>query len=272
MKQESFYNYKDYRYLRIGILLLILMTVIYLIDSPMEGRNGGTFLGYTYGVIAAAGVFYLMWYGMQRRSYNQNTFTVRGALSAHVWIGIGLVFLVPLHCAFQFGFNLHTLAYVLMVLTVLTGIWGGILYARLASEVRSHRGGRTIETLAERVESLREELSTIDQDASSAFIAFKNSIDRRYEPTLLRCLFGQPVGTFNRKNAVIGLDTLGKDEREKGLEVIKLVDEKFDLLNELKAEVAVQAWLKIWLYFHVPLSFACVIALVGHIVTVFYFW
>ena len=34
----------------------------------------------------------------------------------------------------------------------------------------------------------------------------------------------------------------------------------------------VKAFLDIWLYFHVPLSFALLAALIAHIVSVFFYW
>ena len=37
-------------------------------------------------------------------------------------------------------------------------------------------------------------------------------------------------------------------------------------------DIQFQALMEIWLYFHVPLSFALLAALTGHILVVFFYW
>ena len=54
-----------------------------------------------------------------------------GWLSAHVYLGVVLVVVATLHASFQAGWNVHTLAYVLMLFVVLSGIYGVIMYARV---------------------------------------------------------------------------------------------------------------------------------------------
>ena len=41
--------------------------------------------------------------------------------------------MATLHAAFQVGWNVHTLAYVLMLLVIASGIYGVVNYARLPS-------------------------------------------------------------------------------------------------------------------------------------------
>jgi len=40
----------------------------------------------------------------------------------------------------------------------------------------------------------------------------------------------------------------------------------------MRRDVQLKAMLEIWLYFHVPLSFALLAALAGHVISVFYYW
>ena len=44
------------------------------------------------------------------------------------------------------------------------------------------------------------------------------------------------------------------------------------LSERIGRDLQYRALLQVWLYFHVPLSFALLAALTAHVVSVFYFW
>ena len=52
--QQSFINHGGLRWLWISLLLLLGSTVAYLWHAPIDGPNGGSWLGYTLGTIGAA--------------------------------------------------------------------------------------------------------------------------------------------------------------------------------------------------------------------------
>ena len=47
---------------------------------------------------------------------------------------------------------------------------------------------------------------------------------------------------------------------------------KSALLDRARRDLRLNALLQVWLYVHVPLSFALLAALVAHLFAVFYFW
>ena len=51
-----------------------------------------------------------------------------------------------------------------------------------------------------------------------------------------------------------------------------LIGQKTVLVKQLRRNLQIQAFMDIWLYFHVPLSFALLAALTAHIVSVFFYW
>ena len=55
-------------------------------------------------------------------------------------------------------------------------------------------------------------------------------------------------------------------------ELMSLVSTRQTLLRKLRDDARIKAWLEIWLYFHVPLSFALLAALIAHVVSVFLYW
>ena len=55
-------------------------------------------------------------------------------------------------------------------------------------------------------------------------------------------------------------------------ELESLLASKAALLRRLRADVRLHGLLEVWLYVHVPLSFALLAALLVHILTVFLYW
>ena len=116
----SFLRHAGFRDLWIAILVCAACIVAYVIHDPIDGPNGGTWLGYTLGGLGAFIIFLLSWFGVRKRRFKSRLGTVKGWLSVHVWLGLSLVIIGTLHTGFQFGWNLHTLAYVLMMIVIAT--------------------------------------------------------------------------------------------------------------------------------------------------------
>ena len=45
-----------------------------------------------------------------------------------------------------------------------------------------------------------------------------------------------------------------------------------EALKRLRRHLKIRALLEVWLYIHVPLTFALIVALSAHIVSVFFYW
>ncbi len=245
--------------------------VVYLCDDPIGGRNGGTFVGYVLGTLATLGLVWLMAYGIRKRSYGSALGTVEGWLAAHIWIGVGLLVLVPLHAGFSFGCNVHTLAYLLMVVTIVSGIWGTFYYATLSSKIVAHRGGRKDSLILEQIHALSHEIERMYAGRSDQFVTFMNNFDFRFKPRLVHLLRSVNFTPVSKKIAGEGLSTLPESEREDALRCIALVDQKIELAQGLVEQSRIKALLRIWLFIHVPFSIALCVAVSIHILSVFLF-
>lgn len=272
MQQDTFISYRGYRWLIVTVLALLLSIVVYAVNDPIGGRNGGTVLGYTYGILATIGILWLMAYGVRKRAYSSALGTVQGWLSAHVWIGIGLLFFVPLHAGFSFGCNVHTLAYILMVVTIVTGIWGMVNYTTLASRIESHRGGITSIQVLEQLQALSADIKGICQGKSDAFVACAQRFDVSFSPSLVSLLKKQRFANVDQKVVAGVLSNIPEGEREDALRLVSLIDQKCDLTASLMEESRIKALLRLWLFVHVPVSIALCVALSIHILSVFFFW
>lgn len=275
MSEDTFFSYKNYRWLWLNTIAVTLMIAIYLIDRPLGGPSGGTILGLTYGVIGALGILYLTWFGIRKRSYHAQQTTLKGCLSAHVWLGLALLIIVPLHAGFQFGWNVHSLAFVLMTLVILSGLWGARHYQLLAPTIRSHRGGAQPLKLLEQIESIGQDIEAKVKEVeargdSASFNQLVAEVDFDYKPSIWKSLFDR-TPELESENASKLLAGLQPAQQEAGLALISLADKKRDVARELEADVATLTKLRVWLYLHVPLTIALLIALLIHILSVFYY-
>jgi hypothetical protein len=111
--------------------------------------------------VAAALIVWLIWLGRRKRDYGSKVGTVQGWTSAHVYLGTALIIVATLHTGFQFGWNLHTLAYTLMMIVILSGFFGIWAYARYPSRMTENTGGKSRPELYTEVAELDRQLQRL---------------------------------------------------------------------------------------------------------------
>lgn len=272
MITETFLSYRSFRWLKIFGSAMIVLLIVYLFDNPLGGRRGDTIIGYTYGGLATAGILYLMWYGKRKRSYYAHLTTLQGCLSAHVWLGVSLAILVPLHCGFEFGLNVHTAAYALMLLVVFSGIWGAWRYVTLAPNIESHRGGGTLSTQIDVLSQLTRELEKLCREKSDVFLRLIASADFPVKLSLRRALLRSAIPPLDENVTASRLDDLSAAEQRDALTALALLKRKREVVASILEESATAAKMRLWLYIHLPISFALLVAVGVHIVSVFVYW
>ncbi|MDR3389816.1 MAG: hypothetical protein P4L92_22490 [Rudaea sp.] len=296
---DSILTYAKSRYLWISAVLLAGSLVAYIWHDPGGPPNGGTWLGYTLGTIGALLILWLMFFGMRKRRYINSVGTLRGWLSAHIYLGTTLILIVLLHAGFQVGWNIHTLAFALMLVVIFSGFFGLYVYLRYPAMMTRNRESATREAMLE-------EVSEIDQNA----LALADGIDPKIHAVILRSIENTKLGggvwtqLRARDGSDLALDTLQKaiaarDKKQdmktaemptmfamvdflagqatdkQGEAMRKLIDmisRKKALATKVARDMQYQAMMEIWLYIHVPLSFALLAALIAHIVSSFFYW
>ena len=66
--------------------------------------------------------------------------------------------------------------------------------------------------------------------------------------------------------------TSHKEQSELLREVANQLGARGRLLRRIRRDIQIQAFLRVWLYVHVPIAVACLAALIAHIVSVFLYW
>ncbi len=282
--------FRGARYLWWSLFLLVISGVIYATQGSVQPPNGGTWQGYVLGTIGAILIFWLTALGVRKRAYRSTLGSVQGWTSAHVYLGTALLIIATLHAGFQIGWNLHTLAYVLMVVVIASGFFG--LYSYLNHPVlisQNREGGGRAELFAELFALDKESRAVAQKCASEVGIAVASSIERTtLGGGVYQQLFsgddshfvrgaGAPVRNADQQG-VIDFVAERLPRATKGIEaanlqqLIVLLCRRQAVLRRIRRDIRLRGWLKIWLYFHIPVTFALLFALVLHIVSTFVYW
>jgi hypothetical protein len=275
-RHESFLLYRRFRYLKIAILLTALSIVIYIVDRPYGTRYGGTWAGYTLGTIGALLILWLMWFGYRKRTYASDQGNLAAWLSAHVYLGLALLIIATLHTGFHFGWNVHTLAYALMCVVIASGAFGVYCYVRYPRMMTENRRSLTMPQMLGRIATLNEELrsAAIGLDDRSATLV-EGSIEHTDIGGPLRRQLSGRYPNCATAAALAGIDevaTGATPELEAMRRVRVLLEEKSLLLARARRDISYKTMMEVWLYVHVPLSFALLAALIAHVVAVFFLW
>jgi hypothetical protein len=272
----SFLSYRGFRHMKLAAALLVLATLLFALHRPVGGRNGGTAVGYALGGLCALLMLWLLWFGVRKRSYRAAGAPLQGWLSAHVWWGATLLFLVPLHSAFQFGWNVHTLAYVAIVAVIASGLVGVMAYVFLPDTITQIRSGR-------RFDALLQEVADVDAECRSLAAGMPDPIARAVANAIESVRLGGGVRRQLRAEpgdasgeALQELErlreTLPAGAGTEADQLVRLLTRKQVLLQTLRSDIRQRTLLDLWLWVHVPLSIAAVAAVAVHVFVVFYYW
>lgn len=274
----SIFNFARYRFLWWALGLSLASTVAYVTILPPIGiRNGSSWVGYILGIAGAVLIVWLTWFGVRKRAYNASGAKLQAWLSGHVYLGSALLVIGTLHSGFSFGWNIHTLAYVLMVLVIASGLFGVYTYLRYPTMITLGRGRLSVEAMIARVVTLDRELVTAAKAAAApatADLLTRASEEPIVGDSVWQHLRGRVRGERTQL-AIAHMESLPQAATiEEALainEAIRMLRRKLELLGRIRREYQMKALMKVWLLLHVPLATGLLAALGGHILAVF-FW
>lgn len=287
-------EYRAARYLWVSIVIIAICIGLYLSQSGGEQpANGGTWQGYTTGTLGALLILWLSLLGVRKRRYRSRIGSVAGWTSAHVYLGASVIVIGTLHSAGQLGWNIHSLAYVLMCAVVISGFFGIYYYSSVPHKSLRNRGGRSREALFEELHQLDEEGRSAaelcsSEIASGAMSAIeRTSIGGGVTAQLLRSdnskmsilTDGKPKIVENKdQERVLAMiaaripDAQRQSEVEPLGNLMSIMGRRQAIIRRIVRDIQLQGLLKVWLYLHIPLTVALLVALIAHIVSTFLYW
>lgn len=274
---ESILVYKNLLFVKLAIAVALAAVLAYAVHSPLDRPNGGTWLGYTLGGASAVLIVWLTWYGVRKRRYGPGSTNLEAWLSGHIYLGVALIVTATLHTGFQFGLNIHTLTYALMLVVVLSGVIGVYFYLRIPEAMTRNRNGHTRAEIILRISELGEECRKIAMGLSEEVNAavFEASRESRIGGGFMRQLSGRDPGDpiaalVAQVEAMAG--QASSDQADDFFRLVSALSRQRELFHQVRLDIRFQALMKVWLFIHVPFALALLAALTSHVIAVFFYW
>ncbi|QJB70439.1 hypothetical protein [Parasphingorhabdus halotolerans] len=275
---DGFLGHAGYRWLKISSAIMLVCIVSYFFVDVSPRHNGGSWYGYTLGTIGALLILWLTMLGVRKRAMTSGRWSLKAWTSAHIYLGLSLVVIGTLHTGFQFGWNIHTAAYAFMMIVIISGIFGIYYYATLPQALSDNRDEMTETQMLESLRSLDRQLHESAQPLSAEHAAlvlqsleqdpFGGGFFRRISGKYPNCATRQAQADLRRERAYqprMG----GEDPLDK---VDALLEKKEATLARVRRHLKLKATLQVWLFVHVPITFALIASLSAHIISVFFYW
>ena len=273
---ESFLVYRGLKFFWLAVALVFVAIILYLWHEPLGEPNGGSWLGYTLGIISAALVIWLTWFGVRKRQYALSATKLKVWLSAHIYFGLALVIIATLHSGFQIGWNIHSAAYILVLLTVASGVFGVFVYARYPKLMTKNRAGLSLDEMMGKISELDQDIlkegQQLSEEINSALLkavrktSIGGNIFEKLSPKNVICPTTEARNLIETKFADMSL----QDQHIS--KVITLLAKKTKLLRRARRDIQIKVILQIWLFFHIPLAIGLLGTLFSHILAVFFYW
>lgn len=249
----------------------------YLLVDAEPRPNGGSAYGYAAGTVATLLVLWLTLLGLRKRAITPGQWSLKAWVSAHVYLGLAVLVIATLHAGFQFGWNIHTLAYALMVLVVVSGLFGVTVYAILPRHLSHNRGETTQKQMLETLRTLDRQINEAAQPLSEpqARVVRLSLDNSRVGGGIWRRLSGGRGGCGNRRalSRLPGLRRQATDVELQMLDRVEaLLQRKAAALAQVRRHLQIRAWLSVWLSIHVPATVALLAAITAHVLSVFIYW
>lgn len=317
MQHENFLTYANYRYFRLSSLLAVVALLGYWLTTPVSGTAyGGTWYGYLLGIVATGIILLHTAYAFKRRRFQtfrdrrsndrrrlfagkvtqddnrrnsdrrrpsaENSLhhgsTLQGWFSAHVHLGLALIVLTTLHTGFRLGWNLHSLAYILLLLVIASGLVGVYGYLHLPRQLLKNGIDGNLEDIIHQITALDEALRTHAAGLPPALQTIVDAAcrDTRIGGSLREKLVTAPPGCPTRQ-ATDHVRTFGNSVADSAhakqiRDLYALLLRKQGLLDKAREHLRLTTLLRAWQALHVPLSVALLAALFAHVISILVFW
>ncbi|MGB5483868.1 hypothetical protein [Parasphingorhabdus sp.] len=275
---DGFLRHAGFRWLKISAAIMLICIVSYIFIDVSPRHNGGSWYGYTLGTIGALLILWLTMLGVRKRAMTSGQWSLKAWTSAHIYLGLSLIVIGTLHTGFQLGWNIHTAAYVFMMIVIISGIVGIYFYVTIPKALSYNRDEMTETEMLENLRSLDRQLHESAQPLSADHAAlvlqsleqdpFGGGFYQRISGKYPDCATRQAQADLRRERAyqpkMGGDDPLDK--------VDALLEKKEATLARVRRHLKLKAMLQVWLFVHVPMTFALIASLTAHIISVFFYW
>lgn len=272
---NSFLTYRSGLWLWISAATAVGLVLHYVSYQSRTVAYGGSIEGLLYGVAGTGLIAVLMYLGIRRRSYASSMGTLQGWVSAHVYLGLLTLLLIPLHAGFRFGWDVHTLAFVLLAVVVLSGVLGLFLYRTIPGRLTRYEAGQQADKIDPEIARLLSDMRALMKDKSDALVQiYKAELatsQSRASKGWSLLLKGQGGDLLAARSADLArkVSSIPPSDQATFQILSQLLLKKTQLEVNLLHQMQLRNVLQAWLYVHVPVSIAMVFAVGVHLIAVF---
>jgi hypothetical protein len=204
--------------------------------------------------------------------------TLQGWLALHINLGGALIVLTTLHTGFEFGWNVHTLSYGLMLVVIGSGFYGMYAYLNYPRRITDNLQEESLESLLLKLEELDElaRVKALDLPDDVNELVFNSRQDTRIGGNLVQQISGKqthcPTALAVQQVQLLGAKYIADEQAKCMRELYSLLLRKEQLVTRTRNVVKCKSRLEVWLYLHVPLSVALLLALAVHVFSVLFYW
>jgi hypothetical protein len=272
------YGGKRYFWMGLTAGVVLLISYYYYYNTHHTPPSGSTTIGLIYGWLGFIAILVLMFLGIRKRWHASHLGTVQGWTSGHVYLGLLTLLVIPMHAGFRFGWDVHTLAFALLAIVVLSGIVGIWLYLTIPPKLTQYESGMLPDKAEAEINQILKELKSLVAGKSGVF-------QRAYEQEVARLHDVKPQGwrlLFKPRDAAASIAGRSRELRSQVAQIPPteqdsfskfsgLVLRKTELESFLASEMRLKNALESWLYVHLPLSLAMSAAVAVHLLVVLYY-
>lgn len=274
------------------VALGVLATALYAwLDARTPGGlTGNTVAGMWYGIVGSLLMIYAGLLSALRRVPSWWWIGTRKTwLKGHIWLGLLSELLILLHSGFHWGGPLEQVLWVVLTLTIATGVAGVVLQqflpalitSRVAVEVPAEQLPHVCSQLRRRADAIVDALcgtdeSAVDVDSDELRDDSPRARLRRFYEARLRPYLGHPYGraarrinlrTLQDELAVLGTMSWSADVQTPLSDLGRLCEER----RQLGEQEHLHRLLHAWILIHVPLSVMLLVMGTAHAALALYY-
>lgn len=274
----SFLAHERFKWFKLSGWLCLIAIVVYSWYAPIGGRNGGTWVGYGLGTIGLLLILWLAWLGVKKRGFSSGSHSIKGWTSAHVYLGLSLIIIATLHTGFEFGWNVHTLAYALMMTVIASGAYGVFAYLRYPRLMSENMSGASAAGLKKEMTDLDARIARLTQRLPDSFAeAARSSLDNtRIGGGFFALLGGSSAGCGSARGRdaarAQAAQLTDPGQMTVATEFVSSLSRKAEIASRLRKDLSYKALMDVWLWLHVPLTLGLIASLAAHVLIVFFYW
>jgi len=279
------------KWLVASLLILVAATVVYIpyAASSLTGPSGASALGLTFGIAGFACMIFAGLLGARKKVPVWRVGRAQAWMRGHLWLGLLSLPLILFHGGFRFGGPLTMVLMILLILVVVSGVFGAVLQHYLPSVITTEV---PLETIFEQIERVRGQLLAEADEFVASAAALGNPLAAagaraavateelaaisEADVVPLRSFYAHQMRPFLEKpnargqaladstkarNSFEGLRTLLRPELHGIVEDLQEICEEE---RQLRKQARLHHLLHGWLMLHIPLSLALLLLGAAH--------